>query len=254
MTEQQNLFIALYDGDDMRSAALKSKLDSMGHETIVFTRIADLLEFLRGGQKRFDLLLAPLQDDLVKRLLFLGEGASGLPTLLLVDPAQWEHPLFRREGLAWCDVVDFDIARTRNEELAWRMRTLLARRGKGAMARVAQNAGLAWGDYRFLERHRIVLHRDREILLQPRQFDFALELFRNMGRVVTRDWLWSALWRATSQREDSRVFDVCATNVRRKLELCAENGFVLKAVYGRGYLLSECGPLDETICQTVPVE
>ncbi|MDH6166487.1 DNA-binding winged helix-turn-helix (wHTH) protein [Variovorax boronicumulans] len=252
MTEQKNLLIALYDADDLRSAALKSKLGSMGHQTIVFTRITNLPNILKRGRRRFDLLLAPLQEGLVERLLSLGQEASDMPTLLLVDPAQWGHPLFRGNDLVWCDVVDFDIARTQNEELAWRMRALLARRGKAALARAAQNANLAWGDYRFLERHRIVLHRDREIFLQPRQFDFALELFRNMGRVVTRDWLWSALWRATLLRGDSRVFDVCAANVRRKLELCAENGFVLKAVYGQGYLLSECVPLPGTIRRTVP--
>jgi len=241
MIERKDLFIALYDNDVVRSAALKSKLSSMGHQTVVFTHMDNLLGVL-GKPQRFDLLLAPLQDDLAQRVLAVGEEDVGMPALLLVDRAQWGQMPFRNEDFEGCDAIDFDVARTTNEELDWRMRALIARRK--ASAQTAQAPNLTWGDYRFLEGRRIVMHRDREIPLQPRQFDFALELFRNMGRVMTRDWLWRALCRPTARR-DSRVFDVCAANVRRKLELCEENGFVLRAVYGQGYLLTKCTAMDE---------
>lgn len=239
MTEQQDLSIALYDSDDARSAALQRKLTAMGHQTVVFTHKDNFLETLeaQGRHQRFDLLLAPLQDDLVKQVLCAGVEEAGMPALLLVERTQWAQMPRRNEDFEGCDAIDFDVSRTTNEELDWRMRALLERYRRAAV-QAAQVPGLVWGDYRFLERQRIVMHKGREILLQPRQFDFALELFRNMGRVLTRDWLGSALWRSTSQR-DSRVFDVCAANVRKKLALCKENGFVLRAVYKQGYLLSK---------------
>ncbi|MCR6478154.1 winged helix-turn-helix domain-containing protein [Variovorax sp. ZS18.2.2] len=246
MSERQNLFIALYDRDGVRSAALKSRLSSMGHRAIVFTRMDNFLEVLEEHQ-RFDLLLAPLQDGLPRKVLSAGGDALGMPALLLVEGTQWGQLLLRNEDAEARDAIEFDVLRTTNEELDWRMRTLLARTRKNS-AQSAQASELAWGDYRFIERHRIVLHREREIFLQPRQFDFALELFRNMDCVVTRDWLWNVLWRSTSQRS-SRGFDVCATNVRRKLALHEENGFVLKAVYGQGYLLSRCPAMHDEVCE-----
>jgi DNA-binding response OmpR family regulator len=113
----------------------------------------------------------------------------------------------------------------------------------GAPPKGAEAAGMVRGDYCFLERRRVVLHREREVLLQPREFEFALQLFQNVGRVLTREWLRESIWRARHHREDSRVLDVCAANLRRKLALQSENGFVLKAVYKTGYCLFEM-PLD----------
>jgi DNA-binding response OmpR family regulator len=240
MMEQHDLFIALHDGDEMRNAALKSKLSSMGHQTVVFPQIDNVLEIL-GKRQRFDLLIAPLQDDLLRKFSSSRGEELSTPALFLVDRTQWKQLLLRNEGLEQWHAIDSDILRTANEELDWRIRMLLARRGN-APAKAAQATDLAWGDYRFLEHDRMVLHRDREVFLQQRQFDFALKLFRCMGHVVTRDWLRSALWRSTTQ-SDSRVVDVCAANVRRKLALCEENGFALRAVYGEGYVLSKCIPI-----------
>ncbi|MDQ0043657.1 winged helix-turn-helix domain-containing protein [Variovorax boronicumulans] len=246
MSERQNLFIALYDSDDVRSAALERRLSAMGHHAVAFTHEDNLLEFLEEHQ-RFDLLLAPLQNGLPRRVLAGGSHAQGMPALLLVEGAQWGQLLLRNEDAEAVDAIEFDALRTTNDELEWRIRSLLAR-AKGGSSRSARVQELAWGDYRFVVHHRIVLHRGREIFLQPRQFDFALELFRNMDRVVTRDWLWNALWRSTSRRT-SRGFDVCATNVRRKLALHEKNGFVLKAVYGQGYLLSKCVDVQDEVVQ-----
>lgn len=246
MSERQSLFIALYDSDGVRSAALGSRLGSMGHHAVAFTHEDNLLEFLEEHQ-RFDLLLAPLQNGLPRRILSGGRDALGMPALLLVEGTQWGQLLLRNEDAEAVDAIEFDALRTTNDELEWRIRSLLART-KAASTRSARVPELAWGDYRFIVHHRIVLHRGREIFLQPRQFDFALELFRNMDRVVTRDWLWNALWRSTSRRS-SRGFDVCATNVRRKLALHEKNGFVLKAVYGQGYLLSKCVAVNDEVRQ-----
>jgi DNA-binding response OmpR family regulator len=193
MSERQNLFIALYDDGGVRSAALKHRLSSMGYQVIVCTHMDYCLKF-PGQRKRFDLLVASLQEGLPKKILSAGDDALRMPTLLLVERTQWGQPC-RHEDVQVSDAIEFDVLRTSNEELDWRLRALLARTRRTS-AQVVQIPKLAWGDYRFLDRHHIVLHRGREIFLQPRQFDFALELFRNLDRVVTRDWLWNALWKS----------------------------------------------------------
>jgi DNA-binding response OmpR family regulator len=66
---------------------------------------------------------------------------------------------------------------------------------------------------------------------------FALQLFRNVGRVLSREWLLDALWANRRSLESQRTVDVCATKVRKKLSLSNENGFVLRAIYGQGYQL-----------------
>ena len=96
--------------------------------------------------------------------------------------------------------------------------------------------------YRFLGPNRVVVHDDREVRLKPREFELALLLFRNSGRLLERDWILSLLWGAEVARKDSRVLDVCMSGIRRKLALSRENGFILHTVYGRGYELGRVSP------------
>lgn len=56
-------------------------------------------------------------------------------------------------------------------------------------------------------------------------------LFKNMGELVSRDDFLNSLGEPPQAK--SRAIDVCAANVRRKLELREENGLVLRSIYRR---------------------
>lgn len=72
--------------------------------------------------------------------------------------------------------------------------------------------------------------------LAPKEYELALLLFRNPGRLFSRDVLSTAVW----NREippTSRTLDTHLSNIRRKLQIRPENGVRLNASYALGYRL-----------------
>jgi len=230
---REGLFIALLDGSKERSLATRKKLESMGHRPIAFAQPADLLHALSQAQ-RFDLLLLGTQDDIAHKSLCAVCGVIRMPVLFIVDGMAWKALSPWGVDFARSDAIEFDVEQTSNDELDWRMTTLLCDRS--ALPAAADGASaLNWDGYQFMPEIHMVLYRDREIRLQPRQFALALELFRNMGHVVSRDQIMRAVWKTDALREGTRVLDACVAGVRSRLALHGESGLLLRAVYGQGY-------------------
>ena len=74
--------------------------------------------------------------------------------------------------------------------------------------------------------------------LQPREFDLALFLFTNAGRLLSRAHLMQSVMHA-SPDISSRTLDTHMSRLRAKLGIVPENGFRLASVYGVGYRLDE---------------
>ncbi|WP_261803692.1 helix-turn-helix domain-containing protein [Variovorax sp. PAMC26660] len=60
--------------------------------------------------------------------------------------------------------------------------------------------------------------------------------------MVTRERLYAVLWGDLPSSPKSRKLDVCVSNVRRKLGLGPDSGFLLRSIYRRGYELNEVTP------------
>lgn len=83
--------------------------------------------------------------------------------------------------------------------------------------------------------------------LAPKEYELALLLFRNPGRLFSRDVLSTAVW----NREippTSRTLDTHLSNIRRKLQIRPENGVRLNASYALGYRLESL--LDNDVSTT----
>jgi len=236
MTNERSLSVALLVTEKERRTALQEMLVELGHQPTAFSDAAELLIAFCIGQ-RFDLLLLTLHDPSLHQSMSEVCKRLCIPILLVVNDKDWSSLLPRaNDESAWDDVIEFNVLQTRVQELNWRVQTLLHRRRGSSRAPRLDNE-MTWGDYKFLPDSTTVLHRGREIRLSPLELAFALELFRNVGRVLTRDWLLDALWANRRRLESQRTVDVCATKVRKKLDLCDANGFVLRAIYGQGYQL-----------------
>ena len=213
--------MALLDEKATHGTATQDRLRAIGHRLATFASAADLLAALGGGQ-RFDLLLLASQDETTHKNLRAACEVLGMAILVIPHGEPWK-------GLpSW------------NEELARRKRAVLRRRDSPVWD--ARSGEMVRGAYRFLDASGTVLLRGHEIHLPPRPFTFASVLFRNIDIVLTREWLWNSIWKAPPERTAGRVIDVCAANVRKKLVLHAENGFVLRCVYRVGYKLVAVAP------------
>ncbi|MEJ1170702.1 response regulator transcription factor [Variovorax sp. CCNWLW235] len=234
------LSVALLDTQAERRTTLEDKLVLLGHQPIVFADVSELLITLCIGQ-RFDLLLLTLHDQKLHRSLSEVCKRLRIPTLLMVEDAQWGALAPRSEDSSWDDAIDFDVLETRIQELDWRIRSLF--KGGHAPAQLPWlESEMTWGDYKFTPDSTTVRYRGRDIHLTQLELAFAVELFRNIGRVLTRDWLLKKLWTNKPRLDGTRTVDVCATKVRKKLDLRYENGFVLRGIYRQGYQLVSVSP------------
>ena len=111
----------------------------------------------------------------------------------------------------------------------------LARRGKITSDKLEP---LDFGQFRF-DRAEKTVSRDRQpVELTDKEYQLALMLFSNAGRLLSRDHMLESVW-GVGPGIATRTVDTHISRLRRKLELIAENGWRLKAVYQHGYRLEE---------------
>lgn len=98
---------------------------------------------------------------------------------------------------------------------------------------------VGWGAYRFVLPLGKAAVAGDEVKLRPIEFDLAMELFRNIDRPLTREWLWATVWERGFDLH-SRSLDTNMSCLRRKLGLhTGKHGLSLQSIWGTGYQLSQ---------------
>lgn len=72
--------------------------------------------------------------------------------------------------------------------------------------------------------------------LTQKEFDLALLLFRNPGRLLSRGYILESVW-GRQPDFNTRTVDTHISRVRSKLGLTPEHGWRLNAIYNHGYRL-----------------
>jgi DNA-binding response OmpR family regulator len=237
---------AVVDGDAVRGAALAQRMARRGYGAMPFHGATGLLKALQGGW-RFDLLLLHPEHETAWADLSAACRLQRMPMLLLAEDSAWRTPPAVEALCHGHGLVDFAPLPLADHELEWRLRALLSRSRTPARPS-AEAQELVCGDYRLLAPERLVLRRGREVRLDPREFDLALMLFRHLGQLLTREFLWIALWKRPPH-EGARALNIAAASVRKKLALQEDGGLVLRAAYGRGYMLQEVRSQAEFACE-----
>jgi DNA-binding response OmpR family regulator len=83
-------------------------------------------------------------------------------------------------------------------------------------------------------RHAAVL-KGETIALTNREFDLAVFLFRNAGKVLSRNHILEAIWGIESDDLTTRTVDTHISRLRKKMKLGEDNGWRLSSVYQHGY-------------------
>ena len=83
---------------------------------------------------------------------------------------------------------------------------------------------------------RNIVCNDIEIDLTQKEYELALFILRNVGRVLSRGYLLERVW-GKNPEINTRTVDTHVSRLRRKLAFNKENGWKLTSVYQHGYRL-----------------
>lgn len=220
--------IALLEDDAQLAELLALWLESDDHRVSCFHRGQQLLASLR--RDTYDLLIL---DWLVPDL-------NGEEVLAWVrDHMDWHIPvLFVTQRDTEEDIVRI-LTRGADDYLVKpvRPRELLARVGALARRSGLQSSSLETLEY---DPFRIdpvarTITRDGHLLkLTHKEFDLALLLFQNAGRLLSRNHIMEQVWGRYSGI-NTRTVDTHISRLRGKLGLGPESGWILTGVYQHGY-------------------
>ena len=218
--------------DDLDQARLiKQILEQAGHDCTLFATGKELLSRLPRDHA-FDMVLVDWE----------------LPDISGLDVVRWI-----RANLGYTLPVIFLTSRTLEEDLVTGLQAgaddyiskpirageLIAR--SEAMLRRLKPAAqheppFDCGAYHIDPSANAILLNGRKAELAPKEYELALLLFRNPGRLFSRDVLSSSVWNRDIP-PTSRTIDTHLSNIRRKLQLRPEHGVRLNASYALGYRL-----------------
>lgn len=219
--------IAALDDDPLQLEFFTRTLTAMGHFCRTYATGAALLKDLR--RETFDLLIVDWQLPDIEGPEVVGrvrqQVGADLP-ILFVTNRQAESDIV--EGLA-SGADDFMVKPVRVAEFSARIGALL-RRAYPDNA----NGVLEFGKYRFVPETRSLEMDGVPVEVKAREYELALFLFQNMGRLLSRDHLREIIW-GHSAEVISRSLDTHISRLRSLLDLRPANGYMITAVYGVGY-------------------
>ncbi|WP_295987262.1 response regulator transcription factor [uncultured Variovorax sp.] len=221
--------IAVLDEGIDHFKRINQTMAALEHECHPYTEGKALLQAMR--RQTFDLLIlgwnlpdmkGPEVVTTIRR-----DFNSRVPILFVSDKSGEADMV---EGLnAGAD--DFMAKPTRSGELEARVNALL-RRSYPAQ----HESELVFGPYHFYPPSRVLKMRGVQVELKNREYELALFLFQNLGRLLSREHLHEAVW-GLGIEALSRSLDTHISRLRTKLDLRPANGFLLLAIYGLGYRL-----------------
>lgn len=226
--------VAVLEDDLDQGELLSLWLTVAGHRAVAFTHGASLLANLE--ERWFDALLLDWNVS----------GMSGLDVLAYVRSrfTTWIPVLFCTGRSECGDIVlalqagadGYLVKPIRGDELIARMEAIVRRTGPQA----AQTKTIELGEFSIDAAMRTIARENVPVALAGAEFDLACLFLTNIGRMLSREYILDIL----SSIEGLRTLDNYVSHVRRKLKLKPEAGWLLSAVYGRGYRLTRLDPRD----------
>jgi DNA-binding response OmpR family regulator len=230
----RGLRIAFLEDDVEQAERVGSLLRGAGHHVYVFNRGRALLGALRA--ENFDLLLLDweLPDlsgyEVLRRLR--GQLDSQTPVLFLTHRDTEADVVQALEAGA----DDFLVKPPRERELLARVDAIGRRVREGFAGGIIDSHSFRIDlDAREISRAGVVFELTR------REFDVALLLFRNIGKVLSRGFIMDSVW-GRGDSTTTRTVDMHVSRVRKTLGLSSAIGLRLVAIYGYGYRLERSVP------------
>ncbi len=222
--------IALLEDEAIVAELLTLWLSEHGHHVSAYTRGERLINSLR--RESYDLLVLDwmVPDiDGEEVLAWVRQHVEWPIPIIFVTQRDEEEDIVR---ILSQGADDYLIKPVRQRELLARI---------GALARRAHveesiDQVLNFPPYMIDNRDRTVTFNGHKVQLTQKELDLAAFLFRNSGRILSRDHILESVW-GHRPGMNTRTVDTHISRLRNKLELSATNGWRLSGIYHHGYRL-----------------
>lgn len=221
--------ILLLEDDPAQAQMVIGWVEGAGHRVQHSSAGTALLEAARA-EAGYDLIVLDWEVPDLSGLEVLKQLRASL---------NWHAPiLFLTQRDSEADIVaaldagadDYMVKQGSEAQLLARIRALGRRLG-------ADELDLTVGPYRFLPQSRLVYVGDEEVKLTAKEFDLALYMFRNLGKLMAREQILKDVWQVTGL--NTRTVDMHVSRVKKRLNIKPEQGYRVKTIYQHGYRLEE---------------
>lgn len=227
--------IALLEDDPVQAKVVSLWLEQAGHSCHVFDNGRSLVK--SAAHESFDLFILDWRTPEMS-----GEQVLTWVRKNIHDPVPilFTTMMDREEDIVHAltqGADDYLVKPLREQELLARIQVLLRRGRKDADA----DATFSVGSFLIDPQQRRISRDGTPIELTDREFELALLLFRNVGRLFSRSHIMDAVW---GHGEDlvTRRIDTHMSRLRTKLGLGPDAAYRLVAIHQHGYRLESADP------------
>lgn len=127
---------------------------------------------------------------------------------------------------------DYLVKPFEREELLARMEAIIRRNNGFFVSDI-----LEFKDLKLNLKNRKVYIKDKEVVLQGKQFDFLEYLIRSKDTIITKEQIFDKIWGFNSDTS-TNVIEVYASGIRKELKKYGYDKYI-KTLRGVGYILSD---------------
>ncbi|MCF6218262.1 MAG: response regulator transcription factor [Gammaproteobacteria bacterium] len=223
--------IGLLEDDPHVAELTRLWLVDAGYEVTVFATGEALMAVV--ADDRFDLLiidwiLPGIQGDAV--LSWLRENLDWLIPILFVTRKEREEDVVYVLELGADDYISKPVSQP---ILLARIRALLRR---SQLCKKLRCGDMTFPPYKIDPAQHRILKGGVVVDLTQKEYELALFLFKNIGRVISRREILESVWGISSD-VNTRTVDTHVSRLRNKLGFSTESGIKLSAIYQHGYRL-----------------
>ncbi|MEE9493416.1 MAG: response regulator transcription factor [Gammaproteobacteria bacterium] len=226
--------IAVLEDDLTQVEVLKDWFNTAGHECYCFSDGNSYMDALR--KDTYDLLVLDwnLPDTTgIKILSWMRTTLDWNMPVLFTTSRDREEDIVMALNSGADDYMIKPISR--NETLA-RITALLRR----ALPSMDTDNEHNYPPFIFNLKNKVLTKNDQPISLTHKEFQLALLMFQNNGRLLSRSYILEHVWGVRSEIS-TRTVDTHISRIRNKLGIQPDSGWRLSAVYQHGYRLE---PMD----------
>ncbi len=225
--------VAILEDDPDQSELVKLWLMNAEHTVDCY---GDAGSFLRAVRRdSFDLyMLDWMLPDLsgIEVLKKLRNSMDDYTSVVIVTAKDEEQSIVR--GLE-AGADDYLVKPVRQAELVARVAAVLRR----AAGNKPEEEVLDIAPYSLNVAGKALSLEGEKIGLTNREFELALFLFRNAGKMISRHHMLESIWGIDNKSVSTRTVDTHISRLRKKLKLAKQNGWLLSAIYQHGYRLEK---------------